>query len=165
MKITVIGTGYVGLVSGACLAEVGNEVLCVDVDARKIALLNSGGIPIYEPGLEDVVRRNVAAGRLAFTTDIEQSVHFGEIQFIAVGTPPGEDGSADLQYVVAAARNIGRHMNAFKLVVDKSTVPSARPTAFARRSAKSWPDAASRTTSASLRTPSSSRKAPPSTTS
>ena len=123
MKITVIGTGYVGLVSGACLPEVGNEVLCVDVDARKIALLNSGGIPIYEPGLEDVVRRNVAAGRLAFTTDIEQSVHFGEIQFIAVGTPPGEDGSADLQYVVAAARNIGRHMNAFKLVVDKSTVP------------------------------------------
>ncbi len=123
MKITVIGTGYVGLVSGACLAEVGNEVLCVDVDARKIALLNSGGIPIYEPGLDDVVRRNVAAGRLAFTTDIEQSVHFGEIQFIAVGTPPGEDGSADLQYVVAAARNIGRYMNTFKLVVDKSTVP------------------------------------------
>ena len=123
MKITVIGTGYVGLVSGACLAEVGNEVLCVDVDARKIALLNSGGIPIYEPGLDDVVRRNVAAGRLAFTTNIERSVHFGEIQFIAVGTPPGEDGSADLQYVVAAARNIGRYMNTFKLVVDKSTVP------------------------------------------
>jgi len=123
MKITVIGTGYVGLVSGACLAEVGNEVLCVDVDARKIARLNSGEIPIYEPGLEDVVKNNVAAGRLAFTTDIEQSVHFGEIQFIAVGTPPGEDGSADLQYVVAAARNIGRYMNAFKLVVDKSTVP------------------------------------------
>ena len=123
MKITVIGTGYVGLVSGACLAEVGNEVMCVDVDARKIARLNSGEIPIYEPGLDDVVRRNVAAGRLAFTTDIEQSVQFGEIQFIAVGTPPGEDGSADLQYVVAAARNIGRHMNAFKLVVDKSTVP------------------------------------------
>ena len=123
MKITVIGTGYVGLVSGACLAEVGNEVLCVDVDARKIARLNSGEIPIYEPGLEDVVKNNVAAGRLAFTTDIEQSVHFGEIQFIAVGTPPGEDGSADLQYVVAAARNIGRYMTVFKLVVDKSTVP------------------------------------------
>ena len=123
MKITVIGTGYVGLVSGACLAEVGNEVMCVDVDARKIARLNSGEIPIYEPGLDDVVRRNVAAGRLAFTTDIEQSVQVGEIQFIAVGTPPGEDGSADLQYVVAAACNIGRYMNAFKLVVDKSTVP------------------------------------------
>ncbi len=123
MKITVIGTGYVGLVSGACLAEVGNEVLCVDVDARKIDLLKAGGIPIYEPGLEDVVRRNVAAGRLMFTTDIEASVDFGEIQFIAVGTPPGEDGSADLQYVVAAARNIGRYMRSFKLVVDKSTVP------------------------------------------
>ena len=101
MKITVIGTGYVGLVSGACLAEVGNEVLCVDVDARKIDLLKSGGIPIYEPGLEDVVKRNVAAGRLRFTTDLAASVDFGEIQFIAVGTPPGEDGSADLQYVVA----------------------------------------------------------------
>jgi UDPglucose 6-dehydrogenase len=123
MKITIIGTGYVGLVTGACLAEVGNEVLCVDVDSRKIEMLKSGGIPIYEPGLEEMVKRNVAAGRLTFTTDIEASVHFGEIQFIAVGTPPGEDGSADLQYVVAAARNIGRHMTAFKLVVDKSTVP------------------------------------------
>jgi UDPglucose 6-dehydrogenase len=123
MIITVIGTGYVGLVSGACLAEVGNEVLCVDVDERKIDLLKSGGIPIYEPGLEEMVKRNVAAGRLIFTTDIEASVHFGQIQFIAVGTPPDEDGSADLQYVVAAARNIGRYMNDFKLVVDKSTVP------------------------------------------
>lgn len=123
MKITVIGTGYVGLVSGACLAEVGNEVLCVDVDARKIDQLKAGGIPIYEPGLEDVVKRNVAAGRLKFTTDLAASVDFGEIQFIAVGTPPGEDGSADLQYVVAAARTVGRHMRAFKLVVDKSTVP------------------------------------------
>ena len=123
MKITVIGTGYVGLVTGTCLAEVGNEVLCVDVDERKIGILKSGGIPIYEPGLEDLVRRNVAAGRLIFSTDVEASVHFGEIQFIAVGTPPDEDGSADLRYVVAAARNIGRHMNGFKLVVDKSTVP------------------------------------------
>jgi UDPglucose 6-dehydrogenase len=123
MKITVIGTGYVGLVTGTCLAEVGNEVLCVDVDKRKIGILNAGGIPIYEPGLDDMVRRNVAAGRLVFTNDIEASVNFGEIQFIAVGTPPDEDGSADLQYVVAAARNIGRHMNSFKLVVDKSTVP------------------------------------------
>lgn len=123
MKITVIGTGYVGLVTGACLAEVGNEVLCVDVDVRKIETLKSGGIPIYEPGLEDMVKRNTDAGRLLFTTDIEASVHFGDIQFIAVGTPPDEDGSADLQYVVTAARNIGRYMASFKLVVDKSTVP------------------------------------------
>ncbi|MBT9567047.1 MAG: UDP-glucose/GDP-mannose dehydrogenase family protein [Thiobacillus sp.] len=123
MKITVIGTGYVGLVTGTCLAEVGNEVLCLDVDPTKIETLKAGGIPIYEPGLEDMVKRNVAAGRLHFTTDIEESVKFGQIQFIAVGTPPDEDGSADLQYVVAAARNIGRHMTDYKLVVDKSTVP------------------------------------------
>ena len=123
MKITVIGTGYVGLVTGTCLAEVGNEVLCLDVDPRKIEILRNGGIPIFEPGLEDMVRRNVEAGRLFFTTDIEESVHFGDIQFIAVGTPPDEDGSADLQYVVAAARNIGKHMQSPKLVVDKSTVP------------------------------------------
>ena len=123
MKITVIGTGYVGLVTGTCLAEVGNEVLCLDLDPKKIETLKAGGIPIYEPGLEDMVRRNVAAGRLSFTTNIEESVAYGEIQFIAVGTPPDEDGSADLQYVVAAARNIGRHMTGYKLVVDKSTVP------------------------------------------
>jgi UDPglucose 6-dehydrogenase len=123
VKITVIGTGYVGLVTGTCLAEVGNEVLCLDVDPTKIDTLKAGGIPIYEPGLEDMVKRNVAAGRLHFTTDIEKSVAFGQIQFIAVGTPPDEDGSADLQYVVAAARNIGRHMGGYKLVVDKSTVP------------------------------------------
>ena len=123
MKITVIGTGYVGLVTGTCLAEVGNEVLCLDLDPAKIETLKAGGIPIYEPGLEDMVKRNVAAGRLHFTTDIEASVAYGQIQFIAVGTPPDEDGSADLQYVVAAARNIGRHMTDYKLVVDKSTVP------------------------------------------
>lgn len=123
MKVTVIGTGYVGLVTGTCLAEVGNEVLCVDVDPKKIDILKQGGIPIYESGLQDMVQRNVAAGRLSFTTDVEAAVHFGQIQFIAVGTPPDEDGSADLQYVVAAARNIGRHMNEYKLVVDKSTVP------------------------------------------
>ncbi len=123
MKITVIGTGYVGLVTGTCLAEVGNEVLCLDLDPGKIDMLKAGGIPIYEPGLEDMVKRNVDAGRLSFTTDIEASVAFGQIQFIAVGTPPDEDGSADLQYVVAAARNIGRHMTDHKLVVDKSTVP------------------------------------------
>ena len=123
MKVTVIGTGYVGLVTGTCLAEVGNEVLCLDLDPKKIDTLKAGGIPIYEPGLEDMVRRNVAAGRLSFTTDIEASVAYGQIQFIAVGTPPDEDGSADLQYVVAAARNIGRNMTDYKLVVDKSTVP------------------------------------------
>ena len=123
MKITVVGTGYVGLVTGTCLAEVGNEVLCLDLDLKKIETLKAGGIPIYEPGLEDMVKRNVEAGRLSFTTDVEAAVAFGEIQFIAVGTPPDEDGSADLQYVVAAARNIGRHMTDYKLVVDKSTVP------------------------------------------
>jgi len=123
MKITVIGTGYVGLVTGACLADVGNDVLCLDLDRRKIDILESGGIPIHEPGLEDVVRRNRAAGRLRFTTSIEDSVAHGAVQFIAVGTPPDEDGSADLSYVVAAARNIGRHMSEHKLVVDKSTVP------------------------------------------
>lgn len=123
MKVTVIGTGYVGLVSGACLAEVGNEVLCLDVDAAKIKILTDGGIPIFEPGLLEMVRRNVAAGRLSFTTDVEKAANFGKIQFIAVGTPPDEDGSADLQYVVAAARNIGKYMTEYKVVVDKSTVP------------------------------------------
>ncbi len=123
MKVSVIGTGYVGLVSGACLAEMGNHVLCLDVDPRKIAILEAGGIPIYEPGLEAMVRRNVAAGRLFFTTDVARAVDYGLVQFIAVGTPPDEDGSADLQHVVAAARNIGHHMTSRKVVVDKSTVP------------------------------------------
>ncbi len=123
MKITVIGTGYVGLVTGACLSEMGNHVLCLDLDANKIELLQGGGIPIYEPGLEAMVERNVAAGRLQFTTDVAQAVHHGTVQFIAVGTPPDEDGSADLQYVLAAANNIGRFMTDHKLVVDKSTVP------------------------------------------
>lgn len=123
MKITIIGTGYVGLVSGACLAEVGNDVMCLDVDAGKIAQLKRGEIPIYEPGLEPLVKRNVEAGRLHFTTDVAASVAHGQVQFIAVGTPPDEDGSADLQYVLAAARAIGRHMDDYRLVVDKSTVP------------------------------------------
>jgi UDPglucose 6-dehydrogenase len=123
MNITIIGTGYVGLVTGACLADIGNNVFCLDVDPRKIATLNEGGIPIYEPGLGELVESNVAAKRLAFSTDIEASVAHGDIQFIAVGTPPDEDGSADLQYVLAAARNIGKYMNGFKVVVDKSTVP------------------------------------------
>ena len=123
MRITVVGTGYVGLVSGACLAEMGNDVLCLDVDAAKIATLEAGGIPIHEPGLDQVVARNVKAGRLSFTTDVQRAVAHGLLQFIAVGTPPDEDGSADLKYVLEAARNIGRHMSEYKVVVDKSTVP------------------------------------------
>jgi len=123
MKITVIGAGYVGLVSGACLAEMGNHVVCLDVDPRKIDMLNNGAIPIHEPGLDAIVQRNAAAGRLEFTTDIGVAVAHGTLQFIAVGTPPDEDGSADLQYVLAAARNIGRLMTDYKLVIDKSTVP------------------------------------------
>ena len=123
MKITVIGTGYVGLVSGTCMAEVGNDVLCLDIDPAKIKILEDGGIPIHESGLLEMVRRNVAAGRLKFTTNIQQAVEFGDVQFIAVGTPPDEDGSADLQYVVAAAKNIGKYMTHYKVIVDKSTVP------------------------------------------
>lgn len=123
MKITVIGTGYVGLVSGTCLADVGNDVLCFDVDQHKINALLEGEIPIFEPGLGDMVKRNVAAGRLKFTTDVAAATAFGRIQFIAVGTPADEDGSADLKYVVEAARSIGRHMTDTKIVVDKSTVP------------------------------------------
>ncbi|AQR65506.1 UDP-glucose 6-dehydrogenase [Aquaspirillum sp. LM1] len=123
MKVSVIGSGYVGLVTGACLAEVGNQVLCLDVDPAKIALLQGGGVPIYEPGLEDMIRRNAAAGRLRFTTDVADAARFGEIQFIAVGTPPDEDGSADLQYVLAAARGIGQSIEGYTVVVDKSTVP------------------------------------------
>ena len=123
MKITVVGTGYVGLVGAACLAEVGNHVLGLDVNVEKIRILKEGGIPIHEPGLLEIVRRNVENGRLSFTTNIEEAVHFGEVQFIAVGTPPDEDGSADLQYVTEAARNIGRFMTSPKVIVDKSTVP------------------------------------------
>lgn len=123
MKITVIGTGYVGLVSGACLADVGNDVLCLDVDLTKIKILEEGRIPIHEPGLQEVVRRNVEAGRLSFTTDVIRAAQYGTIQFIAVGTPPDEDGSADLQYVLTAARNIGKYMNGYRVIVDKSTVP------------------------------------------
>ena len=123
MKITMIGTGYVGLVTGTCLSEVGNDVLCVDVDALKIEILSRGGVPIHEPGLEALVLRNVAAGRLRFTTDQDAAVAHGTLQFIAVGTPPDEDGSADMKYVLAAARQIGRRMTEFKIVVVKSTVP------------------------------------------
>lgn len=124
MKITVVGTGYVGLVTGACLSEMGNFVVCLDLDQAKVDLLNSGGIPIHEPGLADIVRRNAAAGRLKFTTDARSALNHGAVQFIAVGTPPDEDGSADLKHVLGAARDIGRYMpDAFTVVVDKSTVP------------------------------------------
>ncbi|MGM0569626.1 UDP-glucose dehydrogenase family protein [Marinobacter sp.] len=123
MKITIFGTGYVGLVTGACLADSGHDVLCMDVDQGKIERLKSGQIPIYEPGLEPIVRHNTDAGRLRFTTDTAEAVAHGLLQFIAVGTPPDEDGSADLQYVLAVARSIGEHMDDYKVVVDKSTVP------------------------------------------
>ncbi|MEE4331599.1 MAG: UDP-glucose/GDP-mannose dehydrogenase family protein [Wenzhouxiangella sp.] len=123
MRITIIGSGYVGLVTGACLAQVGNDVMCLDLDPAKIETLNAGGIPIHEPGLEELVRQNRAAGRLHFTTDVERASQHGQVQFIAVGTPPGEDGSADLSYAIAAARGIGRYMTRYTVIVDKSTVP------------------------------------------
>ena len=123
MKVTVVGTGYVGLVTGACLSEMGNHVVCLDVDARKIETLNAGRLPIHEPGLLEIVRRNAEGGRLEFTTDVDRAVAHGTLQFIAVGTPPGEDGAADLQYVLVAARSIGERMTDYKVVIDKSTVP------------------------------------------
>jgi len=123
MKVTVFGSGYVGLVTGACLAEVGNDVVCVDIDPKKIEMLNRGEIPIYEPGLEKIVHNNTSAGRLSFTTDIETGVSHGLFQFIAVGTPPDEDGSADLQYVKAVAKSIGEHMGEYRVIINKSTVP------------------------------------------
>ncbi|MCO7247886.1 UDP-glucose/GDP-mannose dehydrogenase family protein [Halomonas sp. Mc5H-6] len=123
MHISVFGTGYVGLVAGACLADVGHQVTCMDVNAERIAQLNAGEVPIFEPGLSNIVAHNVDAGRLSFTTDAEQAVRDGELVFIAVGTPPDEDGSADLRYVLDVARTIGQHMNNYKLVIDKSTVP------------------------------------------
>ncbi len=123
MKITIFGSGYVGLVTGACMAEMGNDVVCVDIDADKIAMLNRGEVPIYEPGLDAYIQRNRDAGRLKFTTDIEEGVSHGIFQFIAVGTPPDEDGSADLKYVLAVAESVATHMDDYKIVIDKSTVP------------------------------------------
>src|SRR5215471_8132319 len=123
MKIAVVGTGYVGLVLGACLAENGNSVICVDKDQSKVDLLRAGRMPIYEPGLEELVRRNDREDRLSFTTDLTAGVRASAIVFIAVGTPQGEDGSADLQHVMTVARDIGRAMNKYTIVVDKSTVP------------------------------------------
>ncbi|MCP1676583.1 UDPglucose 6-dehydrogenase [Natronocella acetinitrilica] len=123
MKITIFGSGYVGLVTGTCLADAGNDVLCVDVDQAKVDRLNRGEVPIHEPGLDDLIARNREAGRLRFTTDVSQAVAHGLMQFIAVGTPPDEDGSADLQYVLAVARSIGQHIDDYRVVVNKSTVP------------------------------------------
>src|ERR1700680_607242 len=123
MRITIFGSGYVGLGTGACLADAGNHVVCVDVDERKIAMLTQGRIPIHEPGLDAVVKRNFDAGRLRFTTSAEEGVQHGLFQFIAVGTPPDGDGSADLRYVLAVAGSIGEHMTEYKVVITKSTVP------------------------------------------
>ena len=123
MKITIIGSGYVGLVTAACLSEMGNDVFCLDLDEKKIAMLVGGQVPIYEPGLDEIISRNMKLGRLTFSTNIKASVQHGDIQFIAVGTPPDEDGSADLKYVLAAAKNIGHFMDAPKIIVNKSTVP------------------------------------------
>src|SRR5580658_9587789 len=123
MRITIFGSGYVGLVTGACLADAGNQVVCVDVDERKIAMLKAGAVPIHEPGLDAIVKRNFEVGRLRFTTDAKEGVQHGLYQLIAVGTPPDEDGSADLRYVLAVARSIGEHMREYKVVITKSTVP------------------------------------------
>lgn len=123
MKISIIGSGYVGLVSGACLAEFGNDVVCFDLDQKKIDLLNQGYLPIYEPGLSDIITRNIQAKRIRFTSDVKESVSHGVVQIIAVGTPPGSDGSANLEYVFAAAQNIARYMTEYKVIVNKSTVP------------------------------------------
>ena len=132
MNVTIVGTGYVGLVTGACLAELGNHVFCLDLDASKIEMLRAGRLPIYEPGLADVVQRNVEEGRLTFSTDAQASVAFADVQFIAVGTPPAADGSADLTHVFAAARTIGRYMDGFKAIVQKSTVPVGTSEEIAR---------------------------------
>ena len=161
VNITVVGTGYVGLVVGACLAETGNDVVCADVDAAKIDGLKQNVLPIYEPGLEDYVERNQSQGRLAFTTDVPAAIASAEVVFIAVGTPPDEDGSADLRHVLAVAEQIGRHMRRELVVVTKSTVPvgTAAKVAAAVEQARE----ATRSTCAATR--SSSRRARRSTTS
>src|SRR5512138_1214591 len=123
MRLTIFGSGYVGLVTGACFAEVGNNVLCVDIDQRKVEMLKRGESPIYEPGLDELLKKNLAAGRINFTTNAEEGVKHGLFQFIAVGTPPDEDGSADLRYVLAVAESIGKHLSEYRIIVDKSTVP------------------------------------------
>ena len=123
MKLSIFGTGYVGLVTGACLADVGHKVVCIDVDQTKIDNLKKGVLPIWESGLDAIVERNVNAGRLQFTTNVATAIQHAEIQFIAVGTPPDEDGSADLQYVLSVAESIARNMQSYKIIINKSTVP------------------------------------------
>ena len=142
MRITMIGSGYVGLVSGACFSDFGHDVTCVDKAEDKIAALNAGKMPIYEPGLEEYVERNQADGRLSFTTDVPSAVAGAEVIFIAVGTPPDEDGSADLRHVLAVAETIGQHMTREVVVVTKSTVPvNSRPGSAATRKVTFWPRA------------------------
>ena len=155
MKVTIIGTGYVGLVTGACLADVGHEVLCIDLDQGKVDRLNRGEIPIHEPGLERVVQRNQSEGRLSFSTSPAEGTAFGEVLMIAVGTPPEEDGSADLSHVLAAARDIGRHLERYAVIVDKSTVPVGTGDLVEKRSARRWRNAAAKSSSRSSRIPSS----------
>jgi UDPglucose 6-dehydrogenase len=123
MRVTIFGSGYVGLVTGACLADAGNHVLCIDVDAKKVERLKKGDVPIHEPGLEPLLKKNAKAGRIEFTTDAVRGVEHGLFQIIAVGTPPDEDGSADLRYVLSVARTIGAHLNRYAIVITKSTVP------------------------------------------
>jgi UDPglucose 6-dehydrogenase len=123
MNVTIFGTGYVGLVTGTCFAETGNHVVCMDVDAERIARLRDGEVPIHEPGLTEMLERNLAAGRIEFTTDVAEAVSHGLFQLIAVGTPQDEDGSADLQYVLSVAASIGRHIEDYRIIIDKSTVP------------------------------------------
>ena len=123
MRLAIFGSGYVGLVTGACMAEMGNHVVCYDIDEARIGRLNDGDVPIYEPGLEAYIARNMASGRLVFTTDVQKAVDHGLFQFVAVGTPADEDGSADLPHVLAAARPIGEHMDEYRIAVHKSTVP------------------------------------------
>ena len=123
MKIAIVGSGYVGLVTGTCFSEVGIDVVCVDIDQKKIENLKNGIIPIFEPGMEEMLTRNVKKGRLSFTTNLKEAITDAEVMFIAVGTPPDEDGSADLKYVLGVAREIGRAMTGYHIIVDKSTVP------------------------------------------
>ena len=165
MRITIFGSGYVGLVTGACLADAGNQVICVDVDARKIDMLKAGEVPIHEPGLEAVVKRNFDAGRLVFTTDAKEGVAHGQFQVIAVGTPPDEDGSADLRHVLAVARTIGEHMSEYKVVITKSTVPVGTADKVREAVAQTLRGGRRTSNSTPCRTRNSSRRGRPSRTS
>jgi UDPglucose 6-dehydrogenase len=159
MRVTIYGSGYVGLVTGACFADAGNHVLCVDVDESKVERLNAGEVPIFEPGLEELLQNARKAGRISFTTDAAAGVAHGLFQFVAVGTPPDEDGSADLKHVLAVARTIGEHLDDYRIVVNKSTVPVGPPTPCTRRSVPRSTVAPCRPSSTSCPTRSFSRKA------